>query len=289
MNWRENVLQMPWVHFQRVVAIIIGAFIVAASINAMIIPNKIADGGVTGIAIIIYYLFNLPISKIVILLNIPLFLLGWKMVGRVFLIYSIIGVAAFSFALELTAAIPNPTSDPLLACIFAGVVSGIGMGIIFRSRGSLGGTDILAVFFSRTTSFSVGQVLMGIDALIFVAAAVFLGPERAMYAMIYMFIATKVIDLVQEGLNPSKSVLVVTQDPQGIAQDVMEKLERGVTLFQAKGAYSKEDKEVVYCVISRTEMSQIKEIIRNRDPKAFLSISDVPEVVGEGFSTWKGH
>lgn len=285
MNW----LRESWNHFQRIAAIVFGAFIVAASINSMIIPNKIADGGVTGIAIIIYYLFDLSVSKVVIALNIPLFILGWKMVGRTFLIYSIIGVAAFSFSLDATIAIPNPTNDPLLACIFAGVVSGIGMGIIFRSRGSLGGTDILAVFFSRTTSFSVGQVLMVIDALIFIAAAVFLGPEKAMYAMIYMFIATKVIDMVQEGLNHSKSVLVVTKDPEGIAQDIMKKLDRGVTLFQAKGAYSKEDKQVVYCVINRTEMSQIKEIIHNRDPKAFLSISDVPEVVGEGFSTWKGH
>lgn len=289
LSWREDYFRVAWVHLKRIVAIILGAVIVAASINSMIIPNKIADGGVTGIAIIVYYLFNLPVSKVVILLNIPLFLIGWKMVGRIFLVYSIIGVAAFSLALEVTTTIPNPTGDPLLACIFAGVVSGIGMGIIFRSRGSLGGTDILAVFFSRTTSFSVGQVLMGIDALIFIAAALFLGPEQAMYAMIYMFIATKVIDMVQEGLNPSKSVLVVTGDPHGIAQDIMEKLDRGVTLFQAKGAYSKENKEVVYCVVSRTEMSQIKEIIRTRDPKAFLSISDVPEVVGEGFSTWKGH
>ncbi|MGI1657775.1 MAG: YitT family protein [Desulfitobacterium sp.] len=289
MEWRKDSLRAPWIHFKRLAAICIGAFIVAASINSMILPNKIADGGVTGIAIIIHYLSNLSVSKIVIILNIPLFIVGWKMVGRVFLIYSMIGVGVFSLALDLTKVIPNPTSDPLLACIFAGVVSGIGMGIIFRSRGSLGGTDILAVFFSRTTSFSVGQVLMVIDALIFVAAAIFLGPERAMYAMIYMFIATKVIDMVQEGINPSKSVLVVTQDPQGVAKDIMEKLDRGVTLFQAKGAYSNEDKEVVYCVINRTEMSQIKEIIRNRDAKAFLSISDVPEVVGEGFSAWKGH
>lgn len=278
-----------WDHIKRILAIIVGSFIVAASINSMIIPNKIADGGVTGIAIIIYYLFGISVSKLVILINIPLFVLGWRMVGRVFLVYSIIGVSAFSFALDLTSNIPTPTGDPLLACIFGGVISGIGMGIIFRSRGSLGGTDILAVFFSRTTSFSVGQILMLIDAMIFIAAAIVLGPEQAMYAMIYMFIATKVIDMVQDGLNHSKSVMVITNDPEGIAEDIMSKMERGVTLFQAKGGYSKEHKEVVYCVVSRTELSQIKEIIRNRDPRAFLSISDVPEVVGEGFSSWKGH
>jgi uncharacterized membrane-anchored protein YitT (DUF2179 family) len=189
----------------------------------------------------------------------------------------------------MSSIVPSLTHDSLLAAIFGGVVSGIGMGIVFRSRGSLGGTDILAVFFSRTTSISVGQILMGIDAIIFILTAILLSPEMAMYAMLYMFIATKVIDLVQEGLNHSKSVLVVTSEPNAIAQDIMEKLDRGVTLFNAVGAYSGEPKQVVYCVISRTEISQVKEIIRTKDPRAFLAITDIPEVVGEGFSSWKGH
>ncbi len=289
MSWKKNLYSSPLVHLKRIAGIIFGAFVVATSINSMIIPNQIADGGVTGIAIIIYYILKLPVSWVVIFLNIPLFIMGWKLVGRTFLFYSVIGVGFFSLALDLTLGIFQPTGDPLLACIFGGVISGIGMGIIFRCRGSLGGTDILAVFFSRTTSFSVGQVLMGIDALIFLAAAILLGPEQAMYAMIYMFIATKVIDMVQEGINHSKSVLVVTRNPQPIAQEIMKKLERGVTLFNAVGAYSGEEKQVVYCVVNRTQMSQVKEIIRRIDPQAFLSITDVPEVVGEGFSPWRGH
>lgn len=266
-----------------------GAFIVAISINSLIIPNKIADGGITGIAILLHYLLNWPISWTVLLLNLPLFVIGWKMVGRTFLVYSVLGVGALSLALSMSSIVPSLTHDSLLAAIFGGVVSGIGMGIIFRSRGSLGGTDILAVFFSRTTSFSVGQILMGIDAFIFIVTAILLSPEMAMYAMLYMFIATKVVDLVQEGLNHSKSVLVVTSEPNAIAQDIMEKLDRGVTLFNAVGAYSGESKQVVYCVISRMEISQVKEIIRTKDPRAFLAITDIPEVVGEGFSSWKGH
>ncbi|MEA4902833.1 YitT family protein [Desulfitobacterium sp.] len=274
---------------KRVLGIFIGAVIVALSINSLIIPNKIADGGVTGIAIILHYLFNWPISITVFLLNIPLFIIGWKLVGRSFLLYSIFGVSALSLALDITGNIPCLTNDALLAAIFGGVISGIGMGFIFRSRGSLGGTDILAVFFSRTTSFSVGQILLGIDAVIFLIAAILFRPEMAMYAVIYMFIATKVIDLVQEGMNHLKSVIVITEQPQAIAQDIMEKLDRGVTLFKASGAYSGEDKDVIYCIISRTQLSQIKEIIHRRDQKAFLAISEVPEVVGEGFSSWKGH
>jgi len=271
------------------VGIVIGATIVSVSINTLIIPNQIADGGLTGIAIILHYIFHWPVGWTVLLLNLPLFILGLRMVGRKFLVFSIVGVGLLSATLSLTTHLPVLTHDPLLAAISGGVLSGIGMGIVFRSRGSLGGTDILAVLFSRTTAFSVGQILLGIDAAIFLGVAILFKPEMAMYAMIYMFIATRVVDLVQEGLSHSKSVMVVTAYPQEIADEIMAKLNRGVTLFQATGAFSGEAKQVVYCVINRTELSQIKEIVREQDPQAFVAISEVPEVVGEGFSTWKGH
>ena len=274
---------------KHLVGIIIGATAVSVSINTLIIPNQIADGGITGIAIILHYLFDWPVSWAVLLLNLPLFILGLRKVGRKFLIFSIIGVGVLSVTLSLTIHLPALTNDTLLGAIYGGVLSGIGMGIIFRSRGSLGGTDILAILFSRTTSFSVGQIILGIDAVIFLVVALLFRPEMAMYAMIYMFIATRVIDLVQEGLSHSKSVMVITTQPQRIAEQVMAKLERGVTLFEATGAFSGDSKQVVYCVINRTEMSQIKEIVQEEDPMAFVSISEVSEVVGEGFSSWRGH
>lgn len=278
-----------WQFLKSLLGILIGATITSISMNSLIIPNKIADGGVTGIAIILHYLFNWSISWIIVALNIPLFLIGLRLVGRKFLVLSVLGVAALSTALALTTHIPPLTHDTLLSAISGGVVSGIGMGIIFRSRASLGGTDILAVLFSRTTPFSVGQILLGIDAVIFLVVSILFKPEMAMYAMIYMFIATRVVDLVQEGLSHSKAVTVVTSQPQEISADIMAKLGRGVTLFHATGAFSGEEKQVVYCVISRTELSQIKEIVRERDPLAFVAISEIPEVVGEGFSSWKGH
>ena len=289
MRW-ENLFRQAWWHVLRnILGVVIGALLVAVSINSMIIPNLIADGGITGIAIITHYLAGWPVGWVVFALNVPLFVLGLKMVGRKFLALSIIGVLCLATALQFLVGLPVVTRDPLLAAIFGGVLSGIGMGIIFREHGSLGGTDILAVFLSRTTHFSVGQILLGIDAVIFLATAVLFRPESAMYAMIYMFIATRVIDFVQEGISHSKSVLVVTSKPEGIAREIMNKLDRGVTLFQAVGAYSGEPKQVVYCVISRTELSQVKEIIHQHDPRAFLAISEVPEVVGEGFSSWMGH
>lgn len=289
MGSKQILKKIPWHLLQHVLGVLIGAVTVAFSINSLIIPNHIADGGVTGIAIILHYIFTWPVSLTVFLLNVPLFLLGLKMVGREFLLLSVLGVVAVSVTLGFTSQVPPLTSDSLLAAIFGGVLTGIGMGIIFRARGSLGGTDILAVYLSRTTPFSVGQILLGIDAVIFLGAAVIFRPEMAMYAMIYMFIATQVIDLVQAGMNHSKSVLVVTEAPHKIAQDIMAKLERGVTFFNAVGAYSGDAKQIVYCVIRRTELSQIKEIIHTHDPQAFVAISEVPEVVGEGFSSWRGH
>ena len=289
MDWRRFRNYLTWQWLKHFIGIVIGASIVSVSINTLIIPNHIADGGLTGIAIILHYLFNWPVGWAVFLLNLPLFILGLRMVGRSFLIFSIVGVGMLSATLSLTTHLPALTHDTLLAAIYGGVLSGIGMGIVFRSRGSLGGTDILAVLFARTTPFSVGQILLGIDAAIFIGVAIMFRPEMAMYAMLYMFIATRVVDLVQEGLSHSKSVMVITTHPQKIAEEIMAKLERGVTLFQATGAFSGEAKQVIYCVINRTELSQIKEIVNKQDPQAFVAISEVPEVVGEGFSSWKGH
>ncbi|HWQ88685.1 MAG TPA: YitT family protein [Desulfitobacteriaceae bacterium] len=288
MKWRQILTRIPWPEIRQLIGIFLGASIVGASINYLIIPNQIADGGITGIAIVLHYLLNWPVGITIFLLNFPLFIIGLKVVGRRFLIYSIIAVAVLAFTLSTTLNIAALTHDRLLASVFGGVLSGIGMGIIFRSQGSLGGTDILAVFFSRTTPFSVGQILLGIDALIFLITAVLFGPETAMYAMIYMFIATKVIDLVQEGINYSKSVMIVTSRPQQIAQEIMSRLKRGVTFINGAGAFSGEPKQIVYCVIGRAELTQIKNIVRECDPLSFMAISEVPEVVGEGFSAWKG-
>lgn len=278
-----------WSTLKRSLGIVFGAFIVALSINIFILANRIADGGLTGIAIIFYYLFQWDVGVTVFIINIPLFILGYKAVGRELLFLSILGVAALSAFLTVTKGIAPITSDLLLAAVFGGLVTGIGMGIIFRSRGSLGGTDILAIVLNKRTPFSVGQIILGLDALVFLGAALIFEPEMAMYAMIYMFIASRVIDLVQVGLNYSKSVMVVTDRPEGIAAEIISKLERGVTYFVAEGAYSETKKKVIYSIISRTQLTQIKEIVQRHDPEAFMAIGDVSEVLGEGFASWKGH
>lgn len=278
-----------WDFLKQSIGILIGALIVAVSINSFIIPNRIADGGLTGVAIIFYYLFKWDIGALVFILNVPLFILGYKATGKRLLLLSILGVAAFSVALRLTTGIAAITNDTLLAAVFGGLITGIGMGIIFRSRGSLGGTDILAIVLNKRTQFSVGQIILGLDAFIFLAAAIIFEPEMAMYAMIYMFIAAKVIDLVQVGLNYSKSVMVVTAKPEQIAAEIIETVDRGVTYFEAEGAYTQTKKKVVYSVVNRAQLTQIKDIVHRHDPEAFVAVGDVSEVLGEGFASWKGH
>ena len=237
--------RIPWNIIKRCLGIIIGAIIVAVSINSFIISNRIADGGLTGIAIIFHYLFEWDVGITVFILNIPLFILGYKAVGKQLFILSILGVVSLSLALDFTKNIAAVTDDILLAAIFGGLITGIGMGIIFRSRGSLGGTDILAIILNKKTAFSVGQIILILDALIFLGAAIIFEPEMAMYAMIYMFIASKVIDLVQGGLDYSKSVMVITENYDVIADEIINKLDRGVTFFSAEGAYTKKSKKVL--------------------------------------------
>ncbi|NLP43261.1 MAG: YitT family protein [Peptococcaceae bacterium] len=279
--------RIPWNIIKRCLGIIIGAIIVAVSINSFIISNRIADGGLTGIAIIFHYLFEWDVGITVFILNIPLFILGYKAVGKQLFILSILGVVSLSLALDFTKNIAAVTDDILLAAIFGGLITGIGMGIIFRSRGSLGGTDILAIILNKKTAFSVGQIILILDALIFLGAAIIFEPEMAMYAMIYMFIASKVIDLVQGGLDYSKSVMVITENYDVIADEIINKLDRGVTFFSAEGAYTKKSKKVVYSIVNRAQLAQIKDIVYKHDPDAFVAIGDVSEVVGEGFAGWK--
>jgi uncharacterized membrane-anchored protein YitT (DUF2179 family) len=269
---------------KRISGVALGAWIVALSLNYFIVPNRIVDGGVTGIAIIIHYVTNLPTGWMVLILNVPIFLMGLKKMGGRFLLLSVVGVVTVSIAMEITTGVKPVTENYLLAAIFGGLLSGIGMGLIFRSQGSMGGTDIIALIINRRLNFSVGQLLLAIDAIIFFAAAVLFSPESAMYAIIYMFVATRVVDFVQEGLSHSKAAIIISSTPDEIARDIMSILERGVTFLHGSGAYSGEDKKVIYCVVSRTELARVKEIVRNNDPDAFIALSEAPEVLGEGFA-----
>lgn len=264
--------------------ILIGVIITAVGVTYLLIPAKIAAGGVSGLATVIFHLTGLPVGVTMLLLNIPLFILSWRIIGPVFGAKTLFGTFTLSLFVDLFSQFTVPMTDDLLLCaIYGGVLSGIGLGIAFRAGGSTGGTDMAAQLVARFFPTSVGQALLIVDGLVILLAGIAFGPELAMYALVAVFITTKTVDIVQEGPSYAKACLVISDVPQAIGQQIMERLERGVTILDGRGMYTQYDREILLVIVSRTEISTLKSIVAETDRKAFVVIYDVHEVLGEGF------
>jgi uncharacterized membrane-anchored protein YitT (DUF2179 family) len=268
-----------------IIAIIVGTAIMGFGINAFNIPNHLAEGGITGISIIIKLL--VPVfdqGMVYFILNVPLFIIGWKVLGRTAFIYTIIGTSSLSLFLSLFANVfPLPLSDKLLASLYAGVTVGAGLGIIFRYGGTTGGVDIIARLLQKYLGISMGKTLFFGDMLVIGASLIYLNIESAMYTMVAVFIAARVIDFFQDGAYAGKALTIISDHAQEIARKILE-LGRGVTILSGRGAYSGSEKEVVYVVVSRNEIMRFKSIVQEVDPHAFVIVIDVHEVLGEGFT-----
>lgn len=264
----------------------------ALAVNLFLVPLHLAEGGVVGVAIILLHLFHLPLWITVAALNVPILMLGVRERGWGMLWRSLIGTASFSGWLALTGHIAPVTTVPILGIVYGGVLMGIGLGLVLRSGGTTGGSDILVLILHQRLGLSVGQLLLAVDAVVLTAAGfAFHSAETAMYSAITLLISSKVVDTVQEGLYAAKALTVVTNDPQGIAAAIMSEVERGVTLLHGQGAYTGQARCVVYTVVQRGELVLVKNIVYRLDPKAFMVVHDVHEVVGEGFQPHpgKGH
>ncbi|MFP4021363.1 MAG: YitT family protein [Halanaerobium sp.] len=262
-----------------------GSFLIALALTVFLVPNRIAAGGVSGLATVIYYITSFPIGITMLIINIPLFLAGLKIMGISFgmrTIYGIISLSVFTDLLQphMTAL----TDDLLLASIYGGVVGGIGLGIVFRSRGTTGGTDMIASLINYFTGITVGEGLLIADGVVVALAGIFFNLEVALYAAVTIFITSQTIDVVQEGLNFKKGVLIISDKAEQINQMVVDDLNRGITEFEAKGGYTGNRKQVLLCVISRSEISELKKAVAEIDKDAFVIISNVHEVLGEGFT-----
>lgn len=276
-------MNMRW---KSIVTIIIGTAIMGFGINAFNIPNGLAEGGLTGISIIIKILFPTIDQGIVyFLLNIPLFIIGWKVLSKTELAYTIIGTILSSVFLSLFDNLLTPTAmeDTLLAALFAGVTVGLGLGLIFRFGGTTGGMDIIARMCQKYFGVSMGRTLFISDIVVICISLVYLSKESAMYTLVAVFVATRVIDFMQEGLNAGKALTIISQHPQKIANEILG-LGRGVTILTGKGAFSGTAKEVIYVVVSRNEVIRYKNVVQGIDPHAFVIVNDVHEVLGEGFT-----
>lgn len=267
-------------HLFPVIMIIVGAACAAFSIECFLIPNTILDGGVTGVSMMINYLTGIRLSILVIVINIPFFFVGYKALGKRFLLRAVIAMAAFSGFLEVCKLIPTVTSSELLAVVFGGVLLGVGVGTVLRHGGCLDGTEIAAMLLSKNVSASTGQIIFMINIFIYITAGILFGWDRAMLSLLTYFITFKLIDIVQEGMEQAKAAMIITDHAADIADTIYQQLGRTCTFISAEGLISGSTKTVLYCVITRVEVSQLKRIISEADVSAFVTISEVSEIIG---------
>ncbi|MBN2049395.1 MAG: YitT family protein [Spirochaetales bacterium] len=263
----------------------LGSLIAATAYNLFLVPNKIAPGGVGGIGTVLYHLYSIPVGVSMLVMNVPLFLLSIKFLGGRFGIKTFFATIALSVAIDLTSFLPSVTDDLLLAGLFGGLILGFGLGIVFTQGATTGGTDIAAKLAHRwLPHISIGTLLLFIDmAVVFWAAVVFRNYQLALYAVITLFVIAKVLDAVLEGVDFAKAVYVISEKNEEIAGKIMDELARGVTGFKIVGKWTQSDREMLLCVVRRREVPRIKRIVRDLDPRAFVFLADVREVLGEGF------
>ncbi|WP_242868867.1 YitT family protein [Desulfotomaculum copahuensis] len=266
-----------------------GVVLTALGLDLFLIPNKIAAGGVSGLATVIHYLTGSPVGLTMLVLNVPLFAMGIYRLGLKFGFRSLYGTISLSLFVDgLARYLPVPTHNPLLAGIFGGVLVGLGLGLVFRYRGTTGGTDLAAAVLRTYTGANVGQLLFLVDGLVVLFAGFsFHSWELAMYALITIFITSWLIDLVQEGISYTKAFFIISERIEQMAPVILQEMNRGATALQARGMYSGAAREVLFVVVNRSEVTALKDLVYRTDPHAFVVLADVHEVLGEGFKQWQ--
>ena len=257
----------------------LGAFTAGFAIDTFLAPNNIIDGGIVGVSMILSYLLKYNLGILLIILNIPFICLAFTKMGKNFVIQTFYAILMFAIATNIFHSI-TITNDLLLATVFGGIILGTGVGIVFKNEGSLDGTEIMSLVISKKFGLSVGEIIMGINIFIYAASGLVFGWEKAMYSILTYFLASRVIDVVLEGVSNSKSVRIISDKWEEIGNVLIKDLEIGVTYLHGTGGYSGDAKTIIYCVVSRIEMSKMKEAIKSIDPRAFISVVDVHEAYG---------
>ncbi|WP_226537255.1 YitT family protein [Fictibacillus halophilus] len=267
----------------RTILITFGAILMAVGLEIFLVPNNVIDGGIAGISIMASHLSGLSLGIFLFALNLPFIFIGYKQIGKTFAISTLYGIIILSVATTLLHPVPPFTDDLLLATVFGGIFIGVGIGMVIRSGGSLDGTEILAILSNSKLPFSVGEIIMFFNIFILGAAGFVFTWDRAMYSLIAYFIAYKTIDLTITGLEESKSAWIISENHKDIGDAILHRLGRGVTYLKGEGAYTGDEKGVVFCVITRLEEAKLKDIVDEFDTSAFLAIADIAEVKGGRF------
>jgi uncharacterized membrane-anchored protein YitT (DUF2179 family) len=263
---------------------IAGVMLTGVAMAAFLIPNRIAAGGVSGLATVLYHTTGIPVGVMMLAINIPLLYATFRIIGLSFSLRTIVGTILLSVTIDVLGPFIAPvTRDPLLASIYGGVLSGIGIGLAFYFGGSTGGTDLAARLMNHFTHFSIGQSLLIIDMGIIAVAGFFFGAETALYAILALYLSTKTIDLIQEGQGAGRAAYVVSNHPEEISRRILQELERGVTALQGRGMYTNSERQVLLVIVSRSEIVRLKRLVKEEDSSAFMIITDAREVLGEGF------
>jgi uncharacterized membrane-anchored protein YitT (DUF2179 family) len=274
--------------FKNILFILLGTAIFSFGLVHFNMQNKLAEGGFTGITLLFYFLWKWDPSYTNLILNIPLFIIGWKFLGRNAFLYTIIGTVAVSVFLWIFQrySIEMPLKHDLtLAALFAGVFAGIGLGIIFRFGGTTGGVDIIARLVQKYVGWNMGKTMFIFDACVITLSLItYLNYKEAMYTLVAVFVGARVIDFIQEGAYSARGAMIISERNEQIAQKIMEEMDRGVTALRGYGSYTKNERDVLYCVVAKNEIMRLKSIITSVDPHAFISISIVHDVHGEGFT-----
>jgi uncharacterized membrane-anchored protein YitT (DUF2179 family) len=276
------------IRFKNIFFILFGAAVFSFGIVHFNMQNNLSEGGFTGITLLLFFLFHWDPSYVNLILNVPLFFIGWKVLGKNAFFYTIIGTVSVSIFLWIFQRyqINMPLKDDLtLAALFAGSSIGIGLGIIFRFGGTTGGVDIIARLVNKFFGWSMGKTMFMFDACVICLSLIFyLSYREAMYTLVAVFIGARVIDFMQEGAYSARGAMIISEQNEAIADRILKEMDRGVTVLRGYGSYTKRDREVLYCVVPKNEIVRLKSVITSVDPHAFVSVSIVHDVMGEGFT-----
>ncbi|RLQ98204.1 YitT family protein [Falsibacillus albus] len=274
----------------RFILIVIGAGLASTAIELFLVPNRIIDGGIIGISMILSFLFSnkvplINFGTLVVILNLPFMYSGYKQIGKTFMVSSIFAVISLAVIEQLLHHMKPFINEPILATVFGGLILGIGVGLVIRNGGSLDGTEILGIILTKRLPFSVGEFVMFMNVFIFGWAGFVFGIEEAMYSVMTYYIAFKTIDTVIQGLDETKAVIIVSDHYEEVSEAILDRLGRGTTKLRGKGGYTDNDKDVIYVVVTRLEVTKLKSIIADIDKNAFITIMNTQETKGARFKS----
>ncbi len=278
-----------WRDVKDYILVIAGALLQAVGTWLFTIPGALVSGGVFGLAQIIYYKFGIPVGIVTIIFNIPLFILGWRYLGGFrFAIRTVIAIVLSSVAIDILISIPSLqfslTKEPLLNTLFGGVLVGVGLGLVYMGRGTSGGTDIIARILNKRMGTSVSMLYMLTDTIAVLLAGILFDWEKALYGLILIYVAGVAVDMTLQGIDVVRQAMIVTENYEAVASAIVDELDRSSTIIPAKGGYTKEDRNILFCVVMRSEVARLKEIVNRADPKAFMVVGHANEALGEGFN-----